>query len=432
IPPAAAAAGIAESDGVADGGGNVAGRLPVIDRSTAAAAAAAIAASLVPSPRETAVANGEGSISGGSGGSAAAERAPRGDHDDGGGSGGGGAGVVGPSHEASRENGGLAKGATAAEVLIPGLGLVEEFWHNGVCLLHRPGTGNGPEGGIRRLVRCWGVDVIPGMTKSQLLSRLAQVSGEGRLSDNGCLSYSYELPAESVAAAAAAAAGAPGRAGVKVEEEGGDELGGGDLRGSEDWHQEGQVVWVRGAFVAFVDGKAIEDDDVWCPGVVCVNPDVAGGAGGSGGLVVDVMGQSKAEFVVGKDNLTGFPGKEEHLETVQSAVAEGLGDPPDHMCLAVAQAILACLKCGWDSERGTNLLRPSLCNDQSEGDERLEKYAAAWGVDAERLEDLLKYSWMLMRPVTPKPKPKPKLKETNGQRQADGATGSDESDEQDD
>ena len=38
------------------------------------------------------------------------------------------------------------------------------------------------------------------------------------------------------------------------------------------------------------------------------------------------------------------------------------------MCLAVGQAILACLKCGWDSVKGTNILEPALCNDQAEGD----------------------------------------------------------------
>lgn len=49
------------------------------------------------------------------------------------------------------------------------------------------------------------------------------------------------------------------------------------------------------------------------------------------------------------------------------------GNPPDHMCLAVAQAILACLKCGWDAKRGTSLLRPALCNDQQEGDVSVTK-----------------------------------------------------------
>lgn len=38
------------------------------------------------------------------------------------------------------------------------------------------------------------------------------------------------------------------------------------------------------------------------------------------------------------------------------------------MCLAVAQAILACLKCGWDPKKGTNVLRPELCNNEQEGD----------------------------------------------------------------
>lgn len=37
------------------------------------------------------------------------------------------------------------------------------------------------------------------------------------------------------------------------------------------------------------------------------------------------------------------------------------------MSLAVGQAILACLKCGWDPVEGTNILRPSLCNDQDQG-----------------------------------------------------------------
>lgn len=51
-----------------------------------------------------------------------------------------------------------------------------------------------------------------------------------------------------------------------------------------------------------------------------------------------------------------------------SAITPPQGAPPDHMCLAVGQAILACLKCGWDPLRGTNLLRPALCNNQDEGE----------------------------------------------------------------
>lgn len=55
------------------------------------------------------------------------------------------------------------------------------------------------------------------------------------------------------------------------------------------------------------------------------------------------------------------------------------------MCLAVAQAILACLKCGWDSEKGTNLLRPSLCNDQQEGDVSFFFAVVVVGVDIVRV-----------------------------------------------
>ncbi|CAN0404585.1 unnamed protein product, partial [Ectocarpus sp. 8 AP-2014] len=87
------------------------------------------------------------------------------------------------------------------EFSVPGLSLVEERWHDGVCLLHRPSSG-GAEGEIRRLVRCWGVEVLPGMTKSQLSSQLKAASREGLLPLNGCLSYTYELPTLAVEAAA--------------------------------------------------------------------------------------------------------------------------------------------------------------------------------------------------------------------------------------
>jgi len=87
------------------------------------------------------------------------------------------------------------------------------------------------------------------------------------------------------------------------------------------------------AFVAYVDGELIEDNDVWCPGVVCAN----GASGGNknegsnrGGvslsLVVDILGPSQAEFAVGTNssNLTVFPGCGEHLETLRYSVAVGL------------------------------------------------------------------------------------------------------------
>lgn len=45
-------------------------------------------------------------------------------------------------------------------------------------------------------------------------------------------------------------------------------------------------------------------------------------------------------------------------------------DPPDCMFLAVGQAVLACLKCGWDPKRGTNILQPAVCNDQNQGEVR--------------------------------------------------------------
>ncbi|CAM9665392.1 unnamed protein product, partial [Laminaria digitata] len=195
-----------------------------------------------------------------------------------------------------------------------------------------------------------------------------------------------------------------------------------------------------------MDGEAVEDNECWCPGVVCIKKDTAtataaaagagagagaaaaaaatspaistvssqaaaqaggnasAGQGGDGGvpspvLVVHVLGQSHAEFAVDKDNLTAFPGYGDNLETVQHSVATGLGNPPDYMCLAVGQAILACLKCGWHPEKGTNILEPALCNDQAEGDERVRSYATAWGVNPDNLEDLLKFSWQLMKPL---------------------------------
>ncbi|CBJ29217.1 expressed unknown protein [Ectocarpus siliculosus] len=255
------------------------------------------------------------------------------------------------------------------------------------------------------------------MTKSQLSSQLKAASREGLLPLNGCLSYTYELPTLAVeAAASAAAAKVKVKAEVGTEEEEEEEnVGGGGHKFGDACYNEGQVVWVRGAFVAYMDGQAVEDDDVWCPGVVCAaansaasSPAEANGGDGAvaspGGLVVDVMGQSKVEFAVGTDNLTGFPGYGDNLEAFRHSVATGLGNPPDHMCLAVAQAILACLKCGWDPARGTNLFRPALCNEQREGDARLGKYATAWGVDPDRLEELLKYSWALMKPNAQKSK----------------------------
>lgn len=84
-----------------------------------------------------------------------------------------------------------------------------------------------------------------------------------------------------------------------------------------------------------MDGQAVEDDDVWCPGVVCASASSAasspaernggdGGVASPGGLVVDVMGQSKVEFAVGTDNLTGFPGYGDNLEAFRHSVATGL------------------------------------------------------------------------------------------------------------
>lgn len=84
-------------------------------------------------------------------------------------------------------------------------------------------------------------------------------------------------------------------------------------------------------FMAYMDGKS-EKDIIWCPGVVCSRQS-GGESGGApvsseaeaeGGLVVDVMGQAQAEFPVTEDNLTGFPGFHENLETVRHAVEEGL------------------------------------------------------------------------------------------------------------
>ena len=82
-------------------------------------------------------------------------------------------------------------------------------------------------------------------------------------------------------------------------------------------------------FMAYMDGKS-EKDIIWCPGVVCSKQSgESGGApvsseAGGAGLVVDVMGQAEAEFPVTEDNLTGFPGFAENLETVRNAVEEGL------------------------------------------------------------------------------------------------------------
>lgn len=75
-----------------------------------------------------------------------------------------------------------------------------------------------------------------------------------------------------------------------------------------------------------MDGKAVSDQ-VWCPGVVCSKQ--KGDDGGpvsppEAGLVVDVMGQDQAEFPVTEDNIAGFPGSGEHLETVRQSVVEGL------------------------------------------------------------------------------------------------------------
>lgn len=67
----------------------------------------------------------------------------------------------------------------------------------------------------------------------------------------------------------------------------------------------------------YVDGKSVKDE-IWCPGLVCCK------GNGEAGLVVDVMGQAPAEFPVTNDNLTGFPGNGENLETVRRAVVEGL------------------------------------------------------------------------------------------------------------
>lgn len=105
-----------------------------------------------------------------------------------------------------------------------------------------------------------------------------------------------------------------------------------------------------------MDGEAVEDNECWCPGVVCKkdppppqastaasqgeaqggaqaaaavgeNASVGQGGDGSGespALVVHVLGQSDAEFAVNKENLTSFPGYGDNLETVQHSVATGL------------------------------------------------------------------------------------------------------------
>lgn len=55
-------------------------------------------------------------------------------------------------------------------------------------------------------------------------------------------------------------------------------------------------------------------------------PGEEGGDSGysSPGFVVDVLGQSQAEFEVEEDNLMGFPGEGENLETVRDSAESGL------------------------------------------------------------------------------------------------------------
>lgn len=74
----------------------------------------------------------------------------------------------------------------------------------------------------------------------------------------------------------------------------------------------------------------MEQDSIWCPGVVYSKQGGESGAPVSpeaeaeAGLVVDVMGQAQAEFAVTENNLTDFPGFGENLETVRRAVEKGL------------------------------------------------------------------------------------------------------------
>ncbi|CAN0056984.1 unnamed protein product, partial [Choristocarpus tenellus] len=43
------------------------------------------------------------------------------------------------------------------------------------------------------------------------------------------------------------------------------------------------------------------------------------------------------------------------------------GDPPNPLALALAQGILACLKCGWSKENGTNTLNADICCEEEQG-----------------------------------------------------------------
>lgn len=105
---------------------------------------------------------------------------------------------------------------------------------------------------------------------------------------------------------------------------------------------------ILSAFVAYMDGEAVEDHNFWCPGVICAKPNPLSDPASSlsatssverspspdgkpgdndrisPSLVVDVLGKAQAEFEVNKDNLTWFPGSEDNLETVQDAVMDGL------------------------------------------------------------------------------------------------------------
>jgi len=75
----------------------------------------------------------------------------------------------------------------------------------------------------------------------QLAKEVAKAHREGILPELGCLSYNYELPEETIAAAAAAKAAS----GV-VKVEGEEDVGGGGFLAGDECYNEGQIVWVRG------------------------------------------------------------------------------------------------------------------------------------------------------------------------------------------
>ncbi|CAM9798039.1 unnamed protein product [Discosporangium mesarthrocarpum] len=91
-----------------------------------------------------------------------------------------------------------------------------------------------------------------------------------------------------------------------------------------------------------------------------------------------------------------FPGDHERCAEIQIQVTQGIGDPPNPLALAIAQAVLACLKCGWTKGGGTNTLDADVCFKSTEGDERMSSYSKSWGLNKDQLNSMLVSTWSLI------------------------------------